>query len=399
MIPASIARAVVPTIVALALSPASAAAANFGQPGPVAFSTTVAPTGFLPGVSDVQVVAPTAAGSYPLVIATHGFAASSAQQLGWAKHFASYGYVVLVPTMPNAFAPDAAVWSAHIKTLAASATNLQLFSQVASKVDATKIVYEGFSAGGLASTLAAKDRAPSLLILLDPVDKVASPTNPLVTGPFDLGKGAMPSVCSPVFHLFTQPSSCNNSRAWEAFANTGAGPLVRFALKNSTHCDGEDEARGLCGSACGGAAKTANRDNIRKYMVAYLEWKLRGSAEAAALFAPSVLSADGALEQSQVLDRVGCGGGTIAVDAGAPDAGHTAPGDAGTGAPDAALTDGGSPGGGPSGSDAGPTGDSGPAAESAGAGGCACSTTPRPRSSMLGFLLAITPFIRRRRQG
>ncbi len=266
----------------------SARAADFAQPGPYAFTESQPPTGLLPGVSDISVITPNQAGQYPLVIATHGWSAGRVNQVGWAKHMASYGYVVIVPGRPNPIAPDQAVWSANIRTLATNAVNASLFPQLAAKIDATKIVYEGFSAGGLASTLAAKDKAPNLLVLLDPVDNQQN-----------LGATAIRSVCSPVLNFFTQPSACNNQMGWSTFASNGTGPLVRVGIKASTHCDGEDEARALCGTFCGGAAKTTNRDTIRKYMVAYLEGKLRGSTEAAALFTASALGQRGAREHER----------------------------------------------------------------------------------------------------
>jgi hypothetical protein len=369
------------------LASSSALAANFAQPGPVAFTEAAPPTGFLPGNSDISVIAPTAAGQYPLVVATHGWSAGRVNQMGWARHIASYGYVVIVPGMPNPLQPDQAVWSANIRTIAQNATNASLFPQLAAKIDKTKIVYEGFSAGGLASTLAAKTLAPTLLVLLDPVDNN------------NQGATAMPSICSPVLSFFTAPSACNNQLGWSAYASTGTGPFVRIGVKASTHCDGEDDARALCGTFCGGAAKTANRDNIRKYMVAYLEWKLRGNAEAAALFAPSALSADTALEGTSVVDRPACGG-SPAVDAGAP-----APVDAGGGT----STDAGLPpvsdGGAPSTEDAGTTADAGSSNVDGGAsdggttadGGCACSTVRAAKLSPLALLLALVPFARRRR--
>jgi MYXO-CTERM domain-containing protein len=381
-------RSTLSSVFALALGVSSSAlAANFGAAGPIAFAESAPPTGFLPGSSDISIVAPTAAGQYPLVIATHGWSAGRVNQMGWARHLASYGYVVIVPGMPNPLTPDQAVWSGNIRTLATNATDANLFPQVASKVDATKIVYEGFSAGALASTLAAKAKAPTLLVLLDPVDNN------------NQGAGAIGSVCAPILNFFTQASGCNNNMGWSAYATNGTGPLVRMGIKASTHCDGEDEARALCGSFCGGAAKPANRDTIRKYMVAYLEWKLRGNAEAAALFTTQALAADTALENTAVLDRPACG----ATNPGTPDAGTTTP-DAGTSVQDAGTS--------PA-SDAGTTtsGDAGSTSttdagvvsgadagvdEGTAASGCACSTTRVSSASPFALLLALVPLARRR---
>ncbi len=369
------------------LCSSSALATNFAQTGPVAFTEAAPPTGFLPGNSDISVLTPNAAGRYPLVVATHGWSAGRVNQMGWARHLASYGYVVIAPGMPNPLQPDQAVWSANVRTIAQNATNPSLFPQIAAKIDATKVVYEGFSAGGLASTLEAKVHAPALLVLLDPVDNN------------NQGAAAMPSICSPVLSVFTQPSGCNNQMGWSAYASTGTGPLVRMGIKASTHCDGEDEARALCGTFCGGAAKTTNRDSIRKYMVAYLEWKLRGNQEAAALFAPSALSADTALEGTSVVDRPACGG-SPAVDAGTP-----APVDAGGGTNTDAGLPPASDGGAPSTGDAGATADAGSSnvdgGESDGGttadGGCACSTVRAAKLSPLALFLALVPFARRRR--
>jgi hypothetical protein len=379
----------VSSALALALVAGSARAADFSTAGPYAFTESQPPTGLLPGSSDISILTPNQAGQYPLVIATHGWSAGRVNQMGWARHMASYGYVVIVPGMPNPLAPDQAVWSSNIRTLATNAVNASLFPQLAAKIDATKIVYEGFSAGGLASTIAAKDKAPTLLVLLDPVDNQQN-----------LGATAVRSVCAPVLNFFTQPSACNNQMGWSGFASNVTGPLVRIGIKASTHCDGEDDARALCGPFCGGAATTGNRDTIRKYLVAYLEWKLRGSAEAGALFAPTALSANTALENTSVVDRPACGAAPSG-DAGAPvvDAGSTPTADAGTTTTvDAGATPGVDAGSTPS-ADAGTASgaDAGAGEGDTAAGGCACSTAHVSRLSPLALLIGLVPFLRRRR--
>lgn len=230
--------------------------------------------------SNTKIVAPQSGGPYPLIVASHGWSASGDNQLGWAKQFASWGFVVAVPSFPSPMMPDAQVNSDIIVGLA---NDLRGASPNAHNVLAGKVGLEGHSAGGLATTLAASKLGASVgaVVLFDPVDRN------------DVGKAAYSGLCAPILGVFAKPSSCNTNAGWRAFATSTKAELVGFDVVGSTHCDGENSDRGmLCGMACGGAANPARQKVYASYATAFLLARLSNDASAAALIANTNLVND-----------------------------------------------------------------------------------------------------------
>jgi dienelactone hydrolase len=317
----------------------TAAAVDYGDKGPVATTTTNLKAGF-GGATGGKLVVPNAPGTYPLIVASHGFSATADNQVGWAEHFASHGFVVVAPTFPGGFSPDHVKNGQIVRTLV---TDLDAADTPAKgKIDKTRIGLEGHSAGGLATTLAAAEVVPSATVLFDPVDNGG------------LGKAAYAKLCGPVLSFFAGPSTCNNNTGWFDFRTTSKGPTTSFRVKGSTHCDGENAARPLCGLTCGGAADGTRQKVYGRYATAFFLANLKGDSAAGATLASGALSADTAIGEVSV------GGGPSCVptggDAGVVDAGS----DAGTTA------------------DAGGTGDGGTVDGTGDAGGCACTSPGTP---------------------
>jgi dienelactone hydrolase len=289
---------------------ATVRAADYSADGPLAV-TVSSLTG-----NGGKLVRPTTGGPYPLLVAAHGFSASSDNQLGWAKHFATHGFVVVVP---NFAGTDHAANGKLIQDLIAMHRD-----------PAMGVGIEGHSAGGLAAAIAAAGVQPGATVLFDPVDNG------------DLGKQAMPKIAGPLLQIFAEPGACNNQGAWKPFKSSSSGPQVIFDVKGSTHCDGENADRGvLCGFACGGAAMPARQARYSHYATAFLLAFLKSDAVAAGELCPAKLSADPSLAAVVSQGVPGCGGAAsvdmslpgladaaIAVDAGT---GSTA--DLGAGAP------------------------------------------------------------------
>jgi len=274
--------------------------------------------------ASTQVVVPTGAGPYPLVVASHGFSASGENQMGWAKHFASWGMVVAVPSFASPFAPDHAANALVVQGLVAT---LQGSAAAAHRVAPGAFGLEGHSAGGLSTALAAAKVAPAATVLFDPVDDGEGQ-----------GKVAYATMCSPVLGIFAAPSSCNSSGNWKAFASTSKGSRLLFDVVGSTHCDGENAPRGLCGTFCGGGAAAPRQGAYAHYATAFLLANLKGDAAAIAALAAGTVEADGALS------GVSRAAGTCATpgpDGGAPDGGSVTPVDAGGGSGSGASTSGG----------------------------------------------------------
>lgn len=363
--------------VALALSfVPSAARADYADPGPEASAASaLSPTG---GATGGSLLVPKGAGPYPLLVLSHGFSASADNQLGWATHFASYGFVVVVPSFPNTLSPNHTVNAGIVQQLVALYTNPATSSAAKGKVDAAHVGLEGHSAGGLATTLAAAQLSPQAIVLFDPVDAN------------DLAKPVYATLCSPVLDLFAGPSGCNNQAGWEPFAATAKGP-VRFAdVVASNHCDGENAPRSLCGPFCGGGADAGRQKVYARWATAMFLGYLKGDAAAQAVLAQGPMAADPGLTKVTVQMGPSCavtagdGGVDASVDAAAPKDSGVAPGrDSGL-TPDADV-DAGAPDGATLGHEA----------------GCACGTVPTQGSGGAPAVFAVAVLallgLRRRR--
>lgn len=252
------------------VSARASAARAYGAAGPKAVGTKSLD-------ASAQIVAPTTGGPYPLVVASHGWSASGDNQLGWAKHFASWGLVVAVPTFPSPLAPDTATNAGIIEDLV---SRLEGPLASAHGVAPGAFGLEGHSAGGLATTAAAMKLAPAATVLFDPVDSGA------------VGKVAYAKLCAPVLAIFAGPGSCNNNGEWRGFATSAAGDLLAFDVKGSTHCDGENAARLLCGSFCGGAADATRQAVYAHYATAFLLARLAHDTSAEAALVDATVDAD-----------------------------------------------------------------------------------------------------------
>jgi MYXO-CTERM domain-containing protein len=360
------------------------AAADYGDTGPL--PVTVAQNQPAGGATSARVVVPQGKGPFPLLVLSHGFSASGDNQIGWASHFASYGFVAVVPSFPNTFTPNHTVNAGIVKQLVALYTNPNTTSAAQGKVDAAHVGLEGHSAGGLATALAASN-AIQAIVLFDPVDAN------------DLGKTASPTICSPTLALFAGPSACNNQAGWKSFVGTQSGPLLTANVVASNHCDGENAPRALCGPFCTNQGADAGRQKVyARWATAFFLAKLAG--DAAAQTALAGIASDTGLSGSASQNGTPCA--LPIVDAGAE--GGVA--DSGT------TTDSGVPGkdgGVVPGKDAGgivdaggtPGNDGGDGFTDPGTSGCSCDAAGQGSRGALGawalVLVGLVAWARRRR--
>ena len=390
-------RALVGFVVAVALlvaAPAARAQTDYADAGSHAYGTTALDAGTA-GATGGSLVVPNDPGPFPLLIASHGWSAASAQQLGWAQHFASWGFVVAVPDFPNTLTPDAQVDQGIIRQLVALYSNPSTDSPAKGKVDPARVGLEGHSAGGLATTLAAQGISPGAVVLFDPVDAA------------DAGAAAYANLCSPLLGIFANGSSCNNSAEWSTFATDTSAPLVFFHVVGSTHCDGENQDRGAaCGLVCGGAADPTRQAIYARYATAFFLAHLKGDTAAAALFAPAALAADPGIADAGTQAGQPCAAGGGPGGSGDGGGGGTLPGDDGGGTP-APPTGGSSGGAGPGTTAGGADGGTGGAGGNGGgsgappgtSGGCGCTFAgSSPAGSAFALVLAVAAVARRRRQ-
>lgn len=333
-----------------AFSPVASAA--YSDVGPEAVTTTDLPASTDGGATGGSLVVPNGAGPYPLLVTTHGFSGSSANQLGWAQHFASYGFVVVVPTLPNSFSPNEDVDAAIIEGLAATYSDPPSGSPAFGKVDGTKIGIEGHSAGGLATTMASSVINPQATVLFDPVDNGG------------VGVGDVPKVCSPLLEIFADPSSCNNSEGWDGAKAVSKGDQIQFHVVGASHCDGENAIQAGCTAVCG-ASSTARQNEFASYATAFFLAYLKDDASAKTAITAATISADGALSNASVRAGTNCdGSSSIGADGGlissGSDGGSSSSSSGGSDAGDGASTT-------PSGSKNGAT----PGSDSS--SGCSCT--------------------------
>ena len=309
---------------------AEAAPVDYSAAGPEAFTTTDFANGTA-GTLGGKLVVPNRAGKFPLLVNTHGFSGNAAQQLGWGEHFASYGFVAVVPSMPGGVPTDHKGNGDIIRALALLFSDPIYASPAQGKVDAERIGLSGHSAGGLQTTFAASFLKPRATVLFDPVDNEMT------------GRPVYATLCSPVMAIFAEPGACNKQGEWSTFKNTSIGPQVLLDVIGSNHCDPFNPGMLGCDLLCGGVSSAQNQANYSRYATAYFLALLKDDMAAATTITQSALAGDTALRGISVRDAANCAlgpsdGGVDAGDdaASRPDA--VTPPD-GTAPPDATRSD------------------------------------------------------------
>jgi len=166
------------------------------------------------------------------VVLAHGFLRDRQSLGALARELADRGALVLVPDLP--FLADPVANATALSAIVIDARGGRFGPMPA------RVVLIGFSAGGLASLLAAA-RTPGITgwIGLDPVDRAGE------------GLHVAARLSAPAIILRGPPHSCNawaNSHSWSSFLPR----LQRDALmERATHCDFENAGDPVCSVVCG----------------------------------------------------------------------------------------------------------------------------------------------------
>ena len=162
----------------------------------------------------------------PLVVVAHGFSRDRSNMAGWGERLACEGLVAAVPTLPK--------WSDHRANGRAINELIVYLSRApyADRIDRDRLAIMGFSAGGLATLLAAADNPRiSLWIGLDPVD---------VNG---WGADAAGRLRARVVMIRAEPSPWNaygNAAGIEqALAAAAPGRCTSLTIPGAVHIDAE----------------------------------------------------------------------------------------------------------------------------------------------------------------
>jgi len=204
----------------------------------------VAYTYFRPSVGSQEV----------LVILGHGFMRSKKRMKRLAQHLASWGLSVV-----NVEFCNSKFWAGHHDRNGADMV------AVSQKISAGKIIYVGFSAGGLAAMVAANmDNNTLAFFGLDMVDNKG------------LGKKIAPNMTVPFYGLIAAPSACNaNNNGLNSYALSPHSNVIK--VEDTSHCHFEFPVDGKCSFVCGKGENRFSREMIQQTIVglttAFLLWQ------------------------------------------------------------------------------------------------------------------------------
>ena len=170
---------------------------------------------------------PAAAPVGELVVLAHGFLRNKARLDGLARALAATGLAVVTVDFCNT-----RLWRGNH-----ARNGLDLIA-VANQLNARRVVYAGFSAGGLAALVAAHADPRTLGVLtLDLVDAQG------------LGQRLAPQLQRPVIGLFGEPAACNAEN--NGVATLLAAPRAQIErINGASHCDFEAPTDWLCRAVC-----------------------------------------------------------------------------------------------------------------------------------------------------
>nr|WP_246221639.1 alpha/beta hydrolase [Marichromatium bheemlicum] len=195
--------------------------AGCATPGPGGGVTPGAPLRLYPGDGERRA---------DLVVLGHGFLREQSTLAGLARTLAAAG----VDCATLDFTAQRPWDGAHLR-------NGLAMIRVADRLGARRVVYVGFSAGGLAALVAARnDPRARGVVTLDLVDAAG------------LGRATAAALSVPLVGLVGEPGRCNaHNGARLVYAQAPRGRLERIA--GAGHCDFESPTDPLCEMLCGEA--------------------------------------------------------------------------------------------------------------------------------------------------
>jgi len=200
-----------------------------------------APQAVVPGSIDlwlnerettVDVFTP-AAPARDAVILAHGFTRTRITMTGHAERLAREGLLVVAPDLPY-------FWhSGDNATALRDLIAMLLAGKFAPPV--SRVVLVGFSAGALATLLAADAPGVAGYVGLDPFDR-----------PSGIGRDAAKKFDRPAYLLRAPGSRCNAFAVAEPWKTAFPKLVEDRVVPEATHCDFESPTDWVCRSACGG---------------------------------------------------------------------------------------------------------------------------------------------------
>lgn len=210
-----------------------------------------------------------AAGHCPVIVLGHGFSQSKDQHVNQGLHFASRGFIALVPNFNGG--------SDHSRNaddlvrcvdwiLARDGDPASMFFQ---RVRRDRIGATGHSAGGLSAIVAASR---------DPRIRVLAPMDPVDNG--GLGAAALAVLTVPVAITYSEPSSCNASGSAATLYTAARGHKRGIKIVGANHSEPQDPVGVLSTLVCG-AANTNRQALYRRCVTGWFEYYLKADPAAA----------------------------------------------------------------------------------------------------------------------
>lgn len=207
-----------------------------------------------------------AAAPCPVLVVGHGFSQAKEQHVNQGLHWASRGYVVLIPTFNGG--------SDHSRNaddlrqcldwiLARHADAASVFYQ---RVRPERIGATGHSAGGLSAIVAAAR---------DPRIRALAPMDPVDNG--GLGLAALATLSIPVAITHSEPSSCNASGSAATLFAAATGRKRGIRIVGANHSEPQDPVGFLSSLTCG-SANTNRQALYRRCVTGWFEYYLKGDA-------------------------------------------------------------------------------------------------------------------------
>jgi hypothetical protein len=207
------------------------------------------------GAAEVDIYLPETAAPAPLVIIAHGFMRRRHNMSGWGQHLAQEGFIAATPDLPTR--SDHVRNGRYISELKAYLCQGEAWVKY---VDPLRVGLMGFSAGGLASLLAAAAN-PDLAIWvgLDPVDWKG------------IGVKAASQVRCQAVVLTAEPSACNahgNSRGIITALPRGE----HYGIPGAVHVDAEWPTDWMAEVVCGRSLEERRREFRRRATIALRDY-------------------------------------------------------------------------------------------------------------------------------
>jgi len=215
-------------------------AQDYRQSGGYGVDTTSESVSVTSCTMSATVYSPRGESPIATVVLSHGFARSEANMVGWAEHYASWGFKVVTPALCHS-----SLWDTD------HSQNADDLIDLAGALAEGGVIYAGQSAGGLSSLLAGSRDDDALGVMgLDATDAE------------DIGLSAAGSLRVPVYGLAGEPSSCNASNnGLDVYASLDQAQVLR--VTEADHCDFESDTNAVCTVFCEGTNDQFSDDEIR----------------------------------------------------------------------------------------------------------------------------------------